>query len=74
MSAPHETTYSFKDLYPGYFGEETGEKVIPNEQKQQTLAENVEDTIKASKKASPKYIFIALGLIAALVIFFGGAK
>ena len=74
MSAPHETTFGFKDLYPEFAGEETGERVIPDEDKQQTLAENADDTVKASKHAKPKFIFIALGLIVALVIFFGGDK
>ena len=74
MAVAQETTYGFKDLYPDYLGEETGERVIPDEDKQQTLSENADDTIKASKHAKPKFVFIALGLLVAMIIFFGGDK
>lgn len=71
---PQEMTFGFKDLYPDYMGEETGERVIPDEEKQEVLSENADDVKEAGKKARPRFVFIALGLIVALVIFFGGDK
>ena len=68
---PQELTFSFKDLYPEIAGEETGEKAIPDEAKQEVLSENADVAKEASKNAKPRFVFIALGLIIAFIVFFG---
>ena len=69
-----EVTFGFKDLYPEFAGEDTGERAIPEEEKQVVLSENADDVKETGKKARPKMVFIALGLIVGLIIFFGGDK
>ena len=66
-----DLTFSFKDLYPDLSGEETGERAIPDEDKQKLMSEQSQTADEAGKKARPKFIFLALGLIAALVVFYG---
>ena len=65
--------FSMRDLYPTMGFEETSTNVIPDVNNQEALAENKEDVdnAHATKTARKKNIFIAMGLMLALVVFFG---
>lgn len=64
-----------KDLYPNYNGLETSNKVIPESNDQDAMGEDVEVAEKSSvTESSKKNILIALGLLIALIVFFGVGK
>ena len=69
-----EMAFSFTDLYPTIKGdEETSSKATPDANDQDALGEDVNVVDKANVRgASKKNVFIALILLVALVVFFGG--
>lgn len=64
--------FSFGDLYPGMTAFDTTQSTNPDAEQQAALNENA-DTVKeaASKGSRPRFIFMALGLIVLLTVFFG---
>ena len=68
-----ELGFSMSDLYPGASGIDTSELATPEADDQEALNENINVAEKSSgKEASKKNIFLALGVMVALIIFFGG--
>lgn len=68
-----ELAFSFKDLYPSWAGIETSNLATPEVDDQEALNESVEVAEESTTtEAKKKNILIALGVIVALVIFFGG--
>lgn len=68
-----ELGFSMADLYPGAGGVDTSTLATPEVDDQEALNEDVKVAEKSSvKEASGKSIFLALGVILALIIFFGG--
>lgn len=69
----NELGFAMADLYPNYGGVDTSTLVTPEVDDQDALNENVKVAEESSAtQASSKNIFIAIGVIIALVIFFGG--
>lgn len=64
--------FAWGDLYPGMTYGDTTQTTNPDAEQQAALNENA-DTVKeaASKGSRPRYIFIAIGMIVLLSVFFG---
>lgn len=72
-----EMNFSLRDLYPNIssINEETSVKANPEAEDQEALNENTTLAEKAdNNNASGKMVFIAIGIIIALVVLFGGGK
>ena len=68
-----ELRFSMADLYPNYGGVDTSTIVNPEVDDQDALNEDTKIAGEsASKEARTKNIFVALAVLVALVIFFGG--
>lgn len=64
--------FTFGDLYPAMTNLETGNKTNPEAEDQAALNENAEVSEEVSNRSSrPRFIWLALGVIALLVVFFG---
>lgn len=69
----YELAFSMKDLYPNYSGIDTSTLATPDVSDQDALNENVKVAEESTTtEARKKNIFIALGVMVALIIFFGG--
>ena len=67
-----EMSFSWGDLYPAFTNYETGNMATPDAEDQDALNENADLAKKADvRTANPKFIWLAVGLVALLVIFFG---
>lgn len=67
--------FSYADLYPTYSGVDTSNLATPGVDDQDALNENVEAAENASvKEANKKSVFLTIGVMILLVIFFGGGK
>ena len=69
-----EMIFSFRDLYPNQATktEETSTMANPDKDDQDALNENTNITEKGNMRgASTKNIFLAMGVLIALVVFFG---
>lgn len=65
--------FSMSDLYPNYGGVDTSTLVKPDADDQNALNEDVKVASESStKNARGKNIFIAMSVLVALTIFFGG--
>ena len=70
-----EMNYSYSDLYPNWGGIETSLQANPEADDQEALNEDTEVAEEAkTKQAKSKNIFLALFVLVALIIFFGGGK
>ena len=70
-----EMSFKLRDLYPNMGYEETSTMSAPEVDDQDALNEDVKAAEETSAtEASTRNIFIALGMICALVIFLGGVK
>ena len=71
----NELGFAMTDLYPNYGGVDTSTLANPESDDQQALNENpdVAETVTVTT-ARKKNIFIALGVLLALIVFFGGGK
>ena len=68
-----ELGFSMSDIYPNYGGVDTSTIVTPEVDDQEALNEDVNIAAESSQtEARKKNIFLALGIMLALVIFFGG--
>lgn len=68
-----EIGYSFRDLYPNMTGLDTSTLANPEADDQEALNEDVNIAEESSMtQASRKNIFIAIFVLVALVVFFGG--
>ena len=68
-----ELGFSMSDLYPNYGGIDTSTIVNPEADDQDALNEDTKVAMESdSKGARGKNIFIAMLVLIALVIFFGG--
>ena len=68
-----ETGYAYADLYPGWGVIDTSTVAVPETDDQDALNENVIVAENSDmKNASKKNIMIALVVLVALIIFFGG--
>ena len=66
--------FSFRDLYPNQATatEETSTMANPDKDDQEALKENTKVTEKGDMRgASKKNVFLAIGVLVALVVFFG---
>lgn len=69
----NELGFAMADLYPNYGGVDTSTLVTPEVDDQNALNENVKVAEESTvTEASSKNIFIAIFVIIALIIFFGG--
>lgn len=69
----NELGFAMADLYPNYGGVDTSTLVTPEVDDQNALNEDVNVAEKSSAtQPSTKSIFISIGVIIALIIFFGG--
>lgn len=72
-----ELVFSMNDFYPnvlgGQFGVDTSTMVTPDKDDQQVLGESKESAEEANKANQPRTLnlFLAVGLIACLVVVFG---
>lgn len=67
-----EMVFSFGDLYPAMSNFETGNLLNPDADDQNALNENAEVATQTDVKHSrPKFIWLAVGVIALLVVLFG---
>ena len=65
--------FAMADLYPNFGGADTSTIVTPEVNDQEALNEDVKIAEESSyTESSKKNIFIALGIIIALIIFLGG--
>ena len=70
---PNELGFSMADLYPNYGGIDTSTMVNPEADDQEALNEDTKIINEATtKEARSKNVFLALGVLVALIIFFGG--
>lgn len=68
-----ELGFSMADLYPNYGGIDTSTVVNPEADDQEALNEDTQIASEATtKEARGKNIFLAMVVMVALVIFFGG--
>lgn len=76
MLVPNEMGFSYNDLYPGMSKSiETSNLATPETDDLEALNEDTKITDEATPKgASGKSIFLAFGVLVALIIFFGGGK
>lgn len=64
-----------KDLYPNYMGVDTSNLASPSVDDHDALGEDVATAEKVSlTESSKKNILLALGVLVALIIFFGSGK
>ncbi len=69
----NEMCFSMSDLYPNMGGVDTSTLATPEVDDLDALNEDVKIAEASTKtEASKKNIFIALGVLVALVVFFGG--
>lgn len=68
----NELQFGFSDLYPNWGGIDTSQLAVPESDDLDALNEDVKTAEEASQNARSKNIFVALGLMVALVVFFGG--
>ena len=69
----NEMGFSMSDLYPNMGGVDTSTLANPEVDDQDALNEDVKVAeASTTTEASKKNIFIGLGILVALVIFFGG--
>ena len=69
----NELGFAFADLYPNYGGVDTSNLAVPETDDLDALNEDTKTAEEASQtEARSKNIFIALGVMVALVVFFGG--
>ena len=68
-----EMNYFMSDLYPG-IGLETSTQANPEKDDQEALIEDTDVAEESSQQARSKNVFLALGLMIALIVFFGGGK
>ena len=67
--------FHFSDLYPGMSMKETSTEASPEMADQIVLNEDADIAEKSSlESASKKNVLLALGVLAALVVFFGGGQ
>ena len=67
-----ELTFPYGDVYPG-MASETSNLAVPDSDKMDALNEDAEIAKTASTtESSTKNVMIALGVLALLVVFFGG--
>lgn len=75
VKSNNELGFAMSDLYPNYGGVDTSTLANPEADDQQALNENPEVADKAvTPSARKKNIFLALGVLLALIVFFGGGK
>ena len=68
-----ELGFAMSDIYPTYGGIDTSTVVNPEADDQDALNEDTSVAKEATTKdARSKNIFLALGVLVALVVFFGG--
>ena len=70
-----EMTFSFRDLYPNYktMSEETSQKTNADYEDQEALNEDYNLVQQVDQtNASRKKVFIAMGVMVALIVLFGG--
>ena len=68
-----ELGFSMADLYPNLGGVDTSTQVTPEVDDQDALNEDVKMANESTNtEARSKQVFLALGVIVALIIFFGG--
>lgn len=68
-----ELGFSMSDLYPNYGGVDTSTVVNPEADDQDALNEDTKIAgASSSKEARKKNVFLALAVLVALIIFFGG--
>lgn len=72
----NELSFAMADIYPNYGGVDTSTLATPDADDQQALNENTEVAEKATANSptKKKNIFLALGVLLALIVFFGGGK
>ena len=69
----NELSFSMSDLYPNFGGVDTSTLATPEVDDLDALNEDVKIAEASTKtEASKKNIFIALGVLIGLIIFFGG--
>lgn len=69
----HELGFAMSDLYPNYGGVDTSTLVNPEADDQEALNEDTKVASESTtKEARGKNIFLALLVLVALIIFFGG--
>ena len=67
-----ELTFAYSDLYPAWGGIDTSNKAVPESDDLDALGENSKQAEEAANESSSKSIFLALGIMIALIVFFGG--
>ena len=67
----NELGFSFSDLYPNMGKMETSELAVPENDDLEALHEDTNAVDTATNETSNKKIFLALGILFALVIFLG---
>ena len=68
-----ELGFSMSDLYPNLGGVDTSTQVTPEVDDQDALNEDVKMANESTNtEARSKQVFLALGVLVALIIFFGG--
>lgn len=75
MNIPNkELSFAFADLYPNMGGMDTSTLAVPESDDLEALNHDTKTSEEANAhtEARGKNIFLALGVILALVIFFGG--
>ena len=69
----HELGFAMADLYPNFGGVDTSTVVTPEADDQDALNEDTKVVHEAvNTEARSKNIFLALAVLVALVVFFGG--
>ena len=69
----NELKFAYSDLYPNWGGVDTSTVVTPEVDDQDALNEDIDIAEESSATESKgKNIFLALGIMLALVVFFGG--
>lgn len=64
--------FTFGDLYPSMMNYETGHKANPDAEDQAALNENAEQVKESASRGSrPRYVLMAVAMVALLVVFFG---
>lgn len=71
----NELSFSYADMYPTFSGVETSALATPEVDDQDALNEDVKVAEGSSVTESPKKkIFLAILILALLIVFFGGGK
>ena len=63
--------FSLRDVYPNLGAVETSTAVNPEADDQEALNQNPEEAQQAGRNASKRNVFLAIGVIIALIIFLG---